>query len=432
MTAAAGAHGLDVHETAREAVAGVAARHWARVVASVARTADGDFDVAEDAVQEALEAALVRWPRDGVPSHPDAWVITTARRRVIDRLRRARNLERKVRVLGREASGNAAPAPDASVGADGEAWPDDRLRLVFTCCHPALSLEARIALTLRLVAGLSAAEIARAFLVPEPTLARRLTRAKAKIRNARIPYRVPDAAELPERLEGVMRVVYLVFNEGYMATGGDRLSRPELCAEAIRLAEMLFELMPEPEVAGLLALLVLIDSRRDARADGDGTLIVLEEQDRSLWDRNAIAHGVRLIDEAARAGPPGPYQVQAAIAALHATAASPEAVDWRQILALYDELLRLSPTPIVALNRAAALGMAAGPRAGLEAIDALAGDPRLERYHLHAARADLLRRAGRPEAAEAYRRAIDLCANDGERRYLERRLVEVANQRERT
>jgi RNA polymerase sigma-70 factor, ECF subfamily len=414
------------------AVEAVVAQHWARVVATVARTADGDLGLAEDAVQGALEVALRRWPSEGIPRTPEAWVLTVARRRVIDALRRSSSLATKVQVL-RQQPGHLDPGDPAADGVDGdgtdgaEEWPDDRLRLVFTCCHPALAIEAQIALTLRLIAGLATPEIAHAFLVTEATMAKRLMRAKSKIRAAAVPYRVPVAEELPGRLAGVMRVIYLIFNEGYTATSSERLSRPELCAEAIRLAELLLDLLPEPEVQGFLALLLLTDSRRDTRSDDDGTLVVLEDQDRSRWDQEAVARGVALIEAAAAQHRVGPYQVQAAIGALHATAARASEVDWPQIVALYGELYRMMPTPIVALNRAAALGMATSPEAGLAAIDSLSESERLAQYHhLQAARADLLRRAGRlPEAADAYRRAMALCTNDGEGRYLQRRLREV-------
>lgn len=416
--------GADVVRTSVEAVV---VQHWARVVATVARTAGGDLGLAEDAVQGALEVALQRWPAEGVPRVPEAWVMTVARHRVIDALRRSSSLAEKVQVLGREAEHLELDDPSGADHEGAEAWPDDRLRLVFTCCHPALAIEAQIALTLRLIAGLSTPAIAHAFLVPEATMAKRLMRAKSKIRAASVPYQIPAVEDLPDRLAGVMRVIYLIFNEGYTATTSERLSRPELCAEAIRLAELLLDLLPEPEVQGLLALLLLTDSRRETRSDKAGTLVVLEEQDRSRWDQATIARGVALIEAAAAQRRVGPYQVQAAIGALHATAPAASEVDWLQIVALYGELYRMMPTPIVALNRAAALGMAVTPEAGLAAIDELSEPERLAQYHhLHAARADLLRRAGRfDEAAAAYRLALNLCMNDGESRYLQRRLREA-------
>jgi RNA polymerase sigma-70 factor (ECF subfamily) len=318
-------------------------------------------------------------------------------------------------------------ADATAVGQEGEAVQDDRLRLIFTCCHPALALEAQVALTLRTIAGLDTPAIAKAFLVGQETMAKRLTRAKSKIRDARIPYRVPPELELPERLAGVLAVIYLIFNEGYLTSGGDRLIRAELCDEAIRLGRLLLALMPdEPEVQGLLALMLLNDSRRYARTDAKGDLVTLEEQDRSQWDRQRIDEGLELAGRALRARRPGPYQLQAAIAALHSEAARPEDTDWTQIALLYGELQRRAPSPVVELNRAAAVAAASGPEAGLQLIDRLAQGELAEYYLAHAARADLLRRAGRPqEAAAAYRRALQLCVNPVEQRYLRRRLEEV-------
>jgi RNA polymerase sigma-70 factor, ECF subfamily len=394
---------------------------WGRVVATLIRTT-GDWDLAEECAQDAFALALQRWPRDGIPGRPGAWLTTAARNRAIDVLRRKAVGAAKLREV---AAMSYEPEPPA---ADDGPVPDDRLRLMFTCCHPALALEARVALTLRTLAGLTTAEIARAFLASEPTMAKRLVRAKQKIQNAGIPYRVPPAHLLPERTPGVLAVLYLLFNEGYSATAGADLVRQSLCAEAIRLARVLATLMPdEAEAAGLLALMLLHDARRAARLDTQGDLVTLEDQDRASWDQAEIAEGVATLQGALRRGQPGPYQVQAAIAACHATAATPAETDWAQIAGLYEQLTWFMPTPVVELNRAVAIGMAQGPAAGLPLVAALEASGKLAGYHLlPATRADLLRRLGRrSEAAAAYRDALELASTDAERRFLSRRLAET-------
>ncbi|MEV0336370.1 RNA polymerase sigma factor [Nocardia sp. NPDC050717] len=387
----------------------VFAEHYGRAVASLIRVF-GDIGLAEDAVQEAFAAALARWPADGVPPSPAGWIITTARNRAIDRLRR------EATRADRHADAALLHA-DPDLPTDG--FPDDRLRLIFTCCHPALAPTARVALALKLLCGLSTAEIARAFLVSESTMAQRIVRAKGKIRDARIPYRVPTDTEVPERLPAVLAVVYLVFTEGYSATSGPELTRGDLCAEAIRLGRLLTELMPgEPEVLGLLALMLLTESRRPARTD-DRVLVPLPEQDRSRWDRALIAEGHALVRECLRRGNPGPYQLQAAINAVHTDAATAADTDWPQILALYDHLYTLTPTPVVALHRTVAVAEVRGPAAALRDLDTID----LPEHRLyHAIRADLLRRTGRAEeAATAYDRAASLSANQIEREFLHRR-----------
>ena len=404
-----------------EAVDAVWRSDWGRILATLIRLV-GDFEVAEDAAQEAFTAAVDQWRASGVPDSPRAWIIQTARHKAIDHIRRRARLEEK---LESYAPRQVFQQPDYET-AD---IPDDRLRLIFTCCHPALALEAQVALTLRTLGGLETDEIARAFLVPEATMAQRLVRAKRKIRDAGIPYSVPAAVEMPERIEAVLTAIYLVFNEGYASTRGETLMRTDLCAEAIRLGHLIRTLMsprPPAEATGLVALMLLHDSRRGARLDAAGDLVVLEEQDRSGWDHAKIAEALPLVEEALRGGP-GPFALQAAIAALHCQAARAEDTDWPQIVRLYDVLERLQPSPIVSLNRAVAVAMVDGPGAGLSLIDALAAAGDLGNYHLlHAARADLLRRLGSSEeAARSYRRALTLVSNESERRFLERRLREL-------
>jgi RNA polymerase sigma-70 factor (ECF subfamily) len=408
------------------AVAEAFREQWGQVVATLIGLT-GDWDLAEECAQDAFGAALERWPRDGIPRRPGAWLTTTARNRAIDRLRRESVGAAKLREAAVLARSDQNEPADDEAAASGVR--DDRLRLMFTCCHPALALETRVALTLRTLAGLTTAEIARAFLVPEQTMSKRLTRAKQKIRNAGIPYQVPPAHLLPARTASVLGVLYLLFNEGYSATAGADLIRRGLCGEAIRLARLLAALMPdEPEAGGLLALTLLHDARRETRVDGAGNLVLLEDQDRARWDRDEIAEGVLELKAALRRGRLGPYQVQAAIAACHATAADAAETDWAQIAELYGELARLAPSPVVELNRAVAVAMADGPAAGLALVDALAADGALAGYHLlPATRADLLRRLGRTgDAATAYREALALATTDTERGYLARRLGEVS------
>ncbi|MGD0244092.1 MAG: RNA polymerase sigma factor [Streptosporangiaceae bacterium] len=411
---------------AQAAVDAAFREEWGRVVATLIRVT-GDWDLAEECAQDAFAMALQRWPADGVPRRPGAWLTTAARNRAIDVLRRRTVGAAKLREV---AALSVEPDSGSAFGleTDHGGVPDDRLRLMFTCCHPALSLEARVALTLRTLAGLTTAEIARAFLASEATMAKRLTRAKQKIRDAGIPYRVPPAHLLPERLPGVLGVLYLLFNEGYSASAGADLIRQGLSAEAIRLGRVLARLMPsEPEAAGLLALTLMHDARRAARIDAGGEIVTLEDQDRSLWDAASIREGVALLEGALRHGRPGPYQVQAAIAACHVTAARAGDTDWAQIALLYGQLARFLPTPVVELNRAVAVGMSDGPSAGLVLVQALEAAGKLIGYHLlPATKADMYRRLGRAaEAAACYREALELTSTDAERRYLGRRLAEV-------
>jgi RNA polymerase sigma-70 factor, ECF subfamily len=402
-----------------------------RILATLIRLL-GSFDLAEEAVQEAFAAALEQWPAQGTPANPRAWLVSTARNKAVDLLRRRSRFDSKAEEIQRlaELEQFAAEPQDDDQSNDlrNNDHNDDRLKLIFTCCHPALVREAQVALTLRTLCGLTTEEIARAFLVPVPTLAQRLVRAQQKIRNAEIPYRIPPAEELASRVEAVMLVVYLVFNEGYSASSGEAVIRRELCAEAIRLARLLCQLLPdENEARGLLALMLLHDSRRDARVSADGEMILLEDQDRGAWHRDQIEEGLTLLESVLRTSPASPYALQAAIAAMHARAKSAADTDWRQIAALYEVLCRVQPSPVVELNRAAAVAMSEGPAAGLRLLDALESESGLRDYYLlAAARADLLRRLNRwPEAANAYRRSLALVTAAPERRFLTRRLAEV-------
>jgi RNA polymerase sigma-70 factor, ECF subfamily len=413
-----------MHRVSDEAVETLYREEWGRIVATLIRLV-GDFEVAEEAAQEAFAAAVDQWRISGVPDFPRAWIIQTARHKAIDRMRRAKRHNQSMESYA--ALGSTMDEPNY----DADEIPDDQLRLIFTCCHPALAAEAQVALTLRTLGGLETDEIARAFLVPPSTMAQRLVRAKRKIRDACIPYALPTASDMPERLDAVLTVIYLIFNEGYATTRG-RLVRTDLCGEAVRLGRTLRTLLtPQPpaELNGLVALMLLHDARRDARLDEAGDLIVLEHQDRSLWNQAQIGEALPLVESALQSGP-GPYAVQAAIAAVHCRATRAEDTDWRQILQLYDVLGSFQPSPIVSLNRAVAVAMVDGPSAALPLIDAIAASGDLAGYHLlHSARADLLRRIGsNEESAKAYLRALDLVTNDSERRFLERRLHEVSGQ----
>jgi RNA polymerase sigma-70 factor (ECF subfamily) len=394
-----------------------------RVLATLIRLL-GDFDVAEEALHDAFRAALEQWPRDGVPANPQAWLVSAGRFKAIDSLRRRARFS----PLDDISDQADIAVVDRGAWADEESVEDDRLRLIFTCCHPALAPDAQVALTLREVCGLTTEEIARAFLTPAPTLAQRIVRAKAKIRDARIPYEVPTRSELPVRLDAVLRVIYLVFNEGYAASSGALVTRHDLSAEAIRLGRLLVELLPEPEAVGLLALMLLHDSRRAARTSGSGELILLDQQDRSLWDRDQIAEGTTLVERALSSRRAGPYAIQAAISAVHAGAPDAAATDWAEIVGLYDVLSRADGSPVIALNRAVAVAMRDGPEAGLVLIEAILGRGDLADYHpAHAARADLCRRLGRTADARAsYERALTLARQEPERRFLERRLAELS------
>jgi RNA polymerase sigma-70 factor, ECF subfamily len=409
---------------ATQAVEEVYRSDWGRIVASLISLV-GDFELAEESAQEAFTAAVDQWRSSGVPEFPRAWIIQTARHKAIDRIRRQSRFEEKLESYTKDGYLRTVEEPNY----DSNEIPDERLRLIFTCCHPALAEEAQVALTLRTLCGLQTGEIARAFLVPEATMAQRLVRAKRKIRDARIPYAVPETTQMIERLKSVLTVIYLVFNEGYVATSGGGLLRTDLCMEAIRMGRLLRSLMfprPPQELTGLLALMLLHDSRREARLDEAGDIVTLEEQDRSRWHQNQIEEALPLVEEAMR-GRPGAYATQAAIAAEHCRARTPEETKWKRIVALYDQLASVQPSPIVSLNRAVAVAMAEGPEKGLEIIDRLAESQELDGYHLlPAARADLLRRMGaNGEAAESYRRALDLVTNASERRFLEKRLSEV-------
>jgi RNA polymerase sigma-70 factor (ECF subfamily) len=410
----------DAAERVRETVDAVYRSESRQVLATLIRLL-GDFDAAEEALHDAFAVAVEQWARDGVPSNPRAWLVSTGRFKAIDGMRRRARSDASLTEIAKQLESGTGDAEQW----DDESVEDDRLRLIFTCCHPALSPEAQVAMTLREVCGLTTEEIARAFLTAPPTVAQRIVRAKRKIRDARIPYEVPSEKDLPVRLDAVLRVVYLVFNEGYSASSGGSLTRHDLSGEAIRLGRLLIELLPEPEGVGLLALMLLHDSRRAARSSPTGDLILLEDQDRSLWNRDQITEGTSLVERALSSRRVGPYTLQAAVAAVHAQAASPAATDWAQVVALYDVLFQADPSPVVELNRAVAVAMRDGPAAGLVLIDAILTRGDLGNYHLaHAARADLCRRLGRTvEARASYERALSLTQQEPERRFLERRLA---------
>ncbi len=415
-----------VAQNVRDAVDAVYRAESRRVLATLIRLL-GDFDLAEEALHEAFASAMAQWPQEGVPANPRAWLVSAGRFKAIDSVRRRARFDASLGVLAEQLQ-KKAEQPELP---DDDTVADDRLRLIFTCCHPALPPEARVALTLREVCGLTTEEIASAFLAPVPTLAQRIVRAKAKIKSAGIPFTVPSRADLPERLDTVLQVIYLVFNEGYSASSGDSVTRADLSEEAIRLGRLLYELLPEPEVQGLLALMLLQESRRAARSSADGDIVLLEDQDRSLWNRQQIAEGLQLVERALGSRRFGGYTLQAAIAAVHAQATSASETDWRQIVALYDLLRQVTRSPVVELNRAVALAMRDGPEAGLELVDALFAAGHLQDYHLaHAARADFCRRLGRiDEARDSYTRALELARQVPERRFLERRLAELETRR---
>jgi RNA polymerase sigma-70 factor (ECF subfamily) len=408
-------------DVARERIDQVYRSDSRRVLATLIRLL-GDFDLAEEAMQDAFAAAMSRWPRDGVPANPRSWLVSAGRFNAIDRLRRRAHFDATLAPVLRRVDINVEQPV-----IDDEQVEDDRLRLIFTCCHPAIAPDAQVALTLREVCGLTTEEIARAYLTPAPTIAQRIVRAKAKIRDAKIPYQIPTRADLPERLHSVLHIIYLVFNEGYSASSGSTVVRHDLSSEAIILGRMLVELLPEPEAESLLALMLLHDSRRTARMTEGGELVLLDDQDRSLWNRSQIVEGCRLVEKALKVGPVGPYQLQAAIAAVHGEASTAGETDWPQIVGLYDLLMMIEPTPVVKLNRAVAVAMRDGPTKGLEIIERIVKRGELSEYHLaHAARADLLRRLGRTaEAIQAYERALNLNAQEPERRFLSSRIAEL-------
>ena len=412
-----------VPDDVRERIDAIYRSDSRRVLATLIRLL-GDFDLAEEALQDAFSAAVERWPLDGIPAHPRTWLVSAGRFKAIDRLRRRAKFDANLAPLLRDAAGAGAEQP----ALDSDGVDDDRLRLIFTCCHPALGMDAQVALTLREVCGLTTEEIAHAYLTPAPTLAQRIVRAKAKIRDARIPYQVPTRADFPERLQSVLHVIYLVFNEGYSASSGSVITRHDLSAEAITLGRLLVELMEEPEALGLLALMLLHDARRAARVTADGELVLLSDQDRSLWNRKQIYEGCNLVERALRSGRYGAYSLQAAIAAVHGEAKTADETDWPQIVGLYNVLMRIEPTPVVELNRAVAIAMRDGAVAGLRLIDAILERGDLVDYHLaHSARADLLRRLGhRNEATSAYRRALSLTTQEPERHFLSRRIDELS------